>query len=144
MESLIRTFQCPKICFQTCQLEELLEKFLYWQIFWKFLFYHMSFTTVDLSSSDPPLVQIAPKVKSSVHGQTYGRRVWNESYKKSSYRGLICNWFHLQLVSFAIGVETHGIGIGFEFLMFFTLGGVTPQERKKADKQSQCQCQCQC
>ena len=24
------------------------------------------------------------------------------------YKGLICNWFHLQLVSFAIGVETYG------------------------------------
>ena len=28
---------------------------------------------------------------------------------------LICNWFHLQLVSFAIGVETHGIVLWLHF-----------------------------
>ena len=31
------------------------------------------------------------------------------------YKGLICNWFRLQLVSFAFGVETHGIVLWLHF-----------------------------
>ena len=65
------------------------------------------------------------------------------------YRGLICNWckntlfdtshlqlVYLQVVSFAIGVENHGIGIGFVFLLFSLGGGhpPTPQEKNEKNK----------
>ena len=46
-----------------------------------------------------------------------GAERWENSAKRCEKRlqGTHCNWFRLQLVSFAIGVETHGIVLWLHF-----------------------------